>query len=246
MRQREFLWETFNTPELFGQTLGVIGFGRIGTRVAEYATALGCRVIAYTPNPSPVRAAGLKVAFVDLETLAYLRPDVLDTAAKHFGITNTYTDFREMLSKEQLDGVTIAVWHPAHFEVARTCLENGLHMVLEKPMVLKARHAKELIDLARDKNLEIIMSYPWNFIPQSVRVRELIKSGMLDRIHYISDAFLSEPLYLYRGDDYSDEVQGMYPVIGPAMCTAIRCALAAARATCRSRIRPRSCSSSQI
>jgi phosphoglycerate dehydrogenase-like enzyme len=69
VRQGGFSWEPFNTPELFGQTVGVVGFGRIGRRVAEYALALGCRVLAHTRNPSPERAAGLDVQFVDLKTL---------------------------------------------------------------------------------------------------------------------------------------------------------------------------------
>ncbi len=37
--------------------------------MAEYAKALGCRVIAYTRHPSPERVAGLEVTFVDLDTL---------------------------------------------------------------------------------------------------------------------------------------------------------------------------------
>lgn len=151
----------------------------------------------------------------DLVALADLRPEILDLAANHFGITNTYTDFDEMLSKERLDGVTVAVWHAAHYEVAKTCLEQGLHMVLEKPMVLNAKHAKELVDLAESKNVEIIMSYPWNFMPQSVRVRELINSGELGRIHYISNTFASSPLHYYRGDDLSDKEPDMYSVVGP-------------------------------
>ncbi len=69
VRQGGFSWEPFRTPELRVQTLGVIGFGRIGARVAEYAKALGCRVIAYTRHPSPERVAGLEVTFVDLDTL---------------------------------------------------------------------------------------------------------------------------------------------------------------------------------
>ena len=88
-------------------------------------------------------------------------------------------------------------------------------MVLEKPMVLQATHAKELVEIAKQNNLEIIMSYPWNFMPQTIRAREVIKSGVLGDIHYISNTFASEPLYLYRGDDRADEVPGMYPVIGP-------------------------------
>ena len=151
----------------------------------------------------------------ELVSIADVRPDVLATAAKHYSITNTYTDFLDMISTEQLDGVTVAVWHAAHYEVAKACLEKGLHMVLEKPMVLQAKHAKELIEIANQNNLEIVMSYPWNFMPQSTRAREVIRSGALGNIHYISNTFSSEPLYLYRGDDRADEVPGMYPVIGP-------------------------------
>ena len=76
----------------------------------------------------------------ELVSIADVRPDVLATAAKHYSITNTYTDFLDMISTEKLDGVTVAVWHAAHYEVAKACLEKGLHMVLEKPMVLQAKH----------------------------------------------------------------------------------------------------------
>ncbi|GIK41569.1 MAG: glycerate dehydrogenase [Chloroflexota bacterium] len=69
VRAGGYSWEAFNTPELRGQTFGIIGLGRIGTRVAEYALALGCRVIAYTRRPSPERAAALDLAFVELKTL---------------------------------------------------------------------------------------------------------------------------------------------------------------------------------
>ena len=151
----------------------------------------------------------------ELVAIADIRPERLGIAAKHFGIARAYTDFREMLAREQLDGVTVAVWHAAHYEVAKACLEQGLHMVLEKPMVLTAKHAKELVDLSRAKNLQIIMSYPWIYLPQSAHVRERIKSGRLGEIRYIANTFASGPLSLYRGHDRAGEVAGMYPVIGP-------------------------------
>ncbi|MSS71895.1 MAG: glycerate dehydrogenase [Candidatus Latescibacteria bacterium] len=69
VRAGRYAWETFVDPELRSQTFGVIGFGRVGARVAEYAGLLGCRVLVHTRRPSPDRAAGLKVTFVDLDTL---------------------------------------------------------------------------------------------------------------------------------------------------------------------------------
>ena len=47
----------------------------------------------------------------DLVALADVRADALEKAARHFGIERTYTDVHEMLARERLDGVVIAVWH---------------------------------------------------------------------------------------------------------------------------------------
>ena len=153
----------------------------------------------------------------ELVALAEIRPDVLSKAARFYGVERTYTDFREMLAKETLDGVVVAVWHTAHYEIARTCLEHRLHVVLEKPMVLKASHARDLVELALECQCEIIMSYPWNYLPQTLRAHEVLKSGTLGRIHYTSNTFSSAAVHLYRGDDYSDrpEMSANYPVVGP-------------------------------
>jgi predicted dehydrogenase len=154
---------------------------------------------------------------VDLVALADVRPDVLAKAAEHYDVEKTYTDYRELLANESLDGVVIAVWHAAHHEVARACLEHDLHMVLEKPMVLQASDARDLIETAHDRNLEIVMSYPWHFLSAARRAREVLRSGELGAIQYIANVFSSNPMNLFRGDDQSDdpEMAATYPVIGP-------------------------------
>ncbi len=141
----------------------------------------------------------------------------LDKAASYYNIPFAYTDFREMLAKEDLDGVIVAVWHAAHYEVAMACMERGLHMVLEKPMVLQAKHAKTLYELAREQDREIIMGYPWNFLNQTRRSREVAQSGGIGEIHYIADIFASAPYSLYRGVDGSDnpDLASIFPVTGP-------------------------------
>ncbi|MFQ6076726.1 MAG: hydroxyacid dehydrogenase [Candidatus Bathyarchaeia archaeon] len=55
--------------ELFGKTLGIIGLGRIGSRVAQIANAMGMSVIAYDPFVSERHARLLKTRLVDLKTL---------------------------------------------------------------------------------------------------------------------------------------------------------------------------------
>ena len=143
------------------------------------------------------------------------RADALAQAAEAYGISNTYTDYREMLAREQLDGVVVAVWHAAHFEVARACLDRGLHVMLEKPMVLTAQHARELVELARRQDRELIIGYPYHFCPRALRAREVMQSGELGQVQYINCYFASTTIDHLRGDDkpYGDEFH--YPVRGP-------------------------------
>jgi len=54
---------------LQGKTLGVVGLGHIGSRVAALGQAIGMRVIAWTFHPSPERAARLGVTLVELDDL---------------------------------------------------------------------------------------------------------------------------------------------------------------------------------
>jgi len=154
---------------------------------------------------------------VEVVALADVRPDVLAKAADYYDVEKTYTDYRELLADESLDGVVVAVWHAAHYEVAQACLEHDLHVVLEKPMVLKASDARDLIDMARARDLEIVMSYPWNYLPAARRARDVLGSGELGAIHFISNVFSSNPMNLFRGNDGSDDIEmtNQYPVVGP-------------------------------
>jgi predicted dehydrogenase len=151
----------------------------------------------------------------ELVALADIRPDVLSKAAEKYQVSKTYTDYREMLSRETLDGVVIAVWHAAHYEVARTCLEHDLHVVLEKPMTLLASHARDLTELARRRNRELIIGYPWHFSPHTLRAREVLQSKALGEIRFISCTFASYVIAFYRGDDQTYAPVFNYPVVGP-------------------------------
>src|SRR5258708_4607770 len=65
----------------------------------------------------------------------------LRAAAEQYQIASSYTRVSDLLRREKLDGVVIGVHHAAHYEVAKTILEHGLPIMLEKPMVLRAKDA---------------------------------------------------------------------------------------------------------
>jgi len=62
-------WQTGFGVELAGKTLGVVGLGRIGSRIAAFGRFLGMRVLAWGPTLTPDRARAANVEHVPLETL---------------------------------------------------------------------------------------------------------------------------------------------------------------------------------
>ena len=142
------------------------------------------------------------VAHPDAELTAIADPvdEKRDRAASVFGPQRTYRDHREMLDNETLDGVVIAVPHMAHYQVALDALEAGVHLMLEKPMVVESSHAARLLAESRERNLEIVVGYPWHYSGQVLAVRDWISSGEIGELLYVHSLFASIVWDLLRGE----------------------------------------------
>jgi D-3-phosphoglycerate dehydrogenase len=69
VRKGDFDWRPFGGRELAGKTLGIIGTGAIGFRIAEIAQAFKMRILGYDKYPNPKRAEEIEMKYVDLHTL---------------------------------------------------------------------------------------------------------------------------------------------------------------------------------
>ena len=143
------------------------------------------------------------------------RSELLRRVADKFNVAKTYIDYHQMLEKEILDGVVISVWNAAHYEVARACLEHKLHLLVEKPLVLYAKHARELVELARLQGRELIVGYPWNYCQRAREARDVVQSGELGAVRYINCYFSSTVIDFFRGDDKPYGKLFPYAIVGP-------------------------------
>jgi D-3-phosphoglycerate dehydrogenase len=93
---REHLWDRkkFTGIELRGKTIGILGFGKIGTEIAVRCKAFGMNVLAYDPYVTQERAAHYNVTLCDKETI-YKEADIITV---HMPLTD---ETRGMISKEQ-------------------------------------------------------------------------------------------------------------------------------------------------
>ena len=151
----------------------------------------------------------------ELVALCDRNPEALAAAAERYGIRRTYGDVGELLAHEELDGSVVAVYHAAHYTVARQCLEAGLHIMLEKPMVLTAQDGRVLLDLAAAQEREIIVGYPWHFTDVTRTARDVLASGELGPVQYTSCLFASMVVEYYRSNPEAYRPVFQFPVTGP-------------------------------
>lgn len=99
---------------------------------------------AYQQNP-----------FSRIEALTDLNLNRAKEMAEKYQIPRVYTDYREMLEKEELDIVSVATPDFAHREPVCTCLEHGLHVFLEKPVATNMEDCNAIAEAVKKSREEV-------------------------------------------------------------------------------------------
>lgn len=107
--------------------------------------------------------------------------------AKQHGIL-CYTDSLEELIG-QVDAVYIATPHETHVSYAKTMLENGKHVLCEKPMALRGEDARLLYNLAKEKRLVLMEAVKTAYCPGFLGLQDLIQKGVIGTVYDVEACF---------------------------------------------------------
>ena len=119
--------------------------------------------------------------------------------ARDFGIPHACGTLPEVLAIDGLDAAIVSSVPCAHYEQAKALLDRGLHVLIEKPMTIRAAQARRLVELADRRKVHFLISAPWHYTPHSIEAQRLIRSGALGQIKMISVLMTNFMLGLYRG-----------------------------------------------
>ncbi|MFC1729987.1 Gfo/Idh/MocA family protein [candidate division KSB1 bacterium] len=142
--------------------IGVIGAGKWGVNHIRSLSKLDCGLVGLA-DPDPKK----------------------EDLAKEHNI-KFFKDYKKMLPL--VDAVTIVVPTDLHYDVVKDCLENGKHVLVEKPITLVSERAKELVELARSKNLILSVGYLFRFNNSVKRLKELMKD--VGKVQYINGRYI--------------------------------------------------------
>lgn len=110
---------------------------------------------------------------------------ILEGFRKQYPRVETCFALNEVISREDIDGVVIATPAETHFNIARESLLAGKHVYVEKPLVLDEDEAKELIDLAGQRQKILMVGHLLQYHPVFIELKNMVKAGELGRINYI-------------------------------------------------------------
>jgi len=146
-----------------------------------------------------------------LASLCRRDTSALARLAERFAPEQTYTDWEEMLDRSQLDAVLIATPHSLHYEQARAALERGIHVLLEKPMAVRAEEARELRELAVKKGLVLGVALNPPFWAHCHRIRGAIQAGRIGQIEAVELFWTGNAGYVFGETPKPADLPGVVP-----------------------------------
>lgn len=90
-----------------------------------------------------------------------------------------------LVRRRDVDLVVVATPVGSHFELARAAIEQGKHVIVEKPITERTEQAEALIDLAARAGVLLAVDHTFLFTPAVEKMKELIDAGCIGRINYI-------------------------------------------------------------
>lgn len=117
--------------------------------------------------------------------------DIIEAVRNNFTATHqvpAYESYEELLDvhADELDAVNIVTPHTLHYEHAMACLQNGLHVFVEKPMVTDIDDGADLVRTANQRDLVLQVGYQRHFHPAFIEIKRLIDDGRIGEPHMVS------------------------------------------------------------
>ena len=115
-----------------------------------------------------------KLQNVDLVAVSDINKNRLKVISEKYNIKNSYTDYRELLAKEEIDGVIIATPTDTHAEIAIESLNAKKDVLIEKPISRNLDEAKAIQAAARKNKKQVMVGMNLRYRPDSMLMRSLI------------------------------------------------------------------------
>jgi predicted dehydrogenase len=169
--------------------IGIVGAGFARTtQIPGFLNCEGARVVAITSR----------------------HREHAESVAKEFGIENVANDWMELVSRDDIDLVSVVTPPATHMEITLAALDHGKAVLCEKPMAMNADEAKRMTERAQKTGVLALIDHELRFLSSRRKMRAMLHEGAIGNVRHCNYLFRSD----YRGvlerawDWWSDERMG--------------------------------------
>lgn len=104
---------------------------------------------------------------------------------RHFHNVRFVNSCDEIINDEKIDGIVIASPAALHYEIAKKSLTAGKPTFIEKPMTLNSGQGEELVKIAHQEGVPLMVGHLMKYHPAVIRIKDLINKGELGQVYYL-------------------------------------------------------------
>ena len=97
----------------------------------------------------------------------------------------TTTAYEDLLQDPELEAVVIAVPAREHYQMAHQALLAGKHVLVEKPLAMSSAEARDLIQIAEDQGLVLMVGHVFEYNPAVLLIKRLLQGGTIGDLYYV-------------------------------------------------------------
>lgn len=139
-----------------------------------------------------------RIPQVEISAIADLDIQKAERMAARFAISRVYSDYEEMLAKEQPDFVDIITPPPTHLDICGAAAARGVNIICQKPLAPTLAEAKELVETMERSGVRFLVHENWRWQPWYREIRSMIDQGMLGQL-------FSAHFFMRQGDGWRED-----------------------------------------
>ncbi|MFE0554416.1 Gfo/Idh/MocA family oxidoreductase [Paenibacillus lautus] len=116
----------------------------------------------------------------------------VQAAAVQLGWSESVTDWKELVHREDIDLIDINAPSDAHKEIAIAAAKAGKHIFCEKPLALTLADAREMLQAAQEAGVTHMVGFNYRFSPAVRLAKKLVEGGRLGQIYHFRAWFLQD------------------------------------------------------
>jgi predicted dehydrogenase len=128
--------------------------------------------------------------------------------AQKYPMEKVYGNYDDMLKDPAIDVVYVSTPHSNHYEYIIKSLQNNKHVLCEKAITVNSAQLKEIVELAKAKNLVVAEAMTIYHMPLYKKLRDILNSGQLGKLKMVQVSFGSCKEYDVKNRFFSKDLAG--------------------------------------